>query len=184
MYHKILDEAVQELKENEFAALFEVDLVEKVKVLVQDCTIETDLELLIPEEYVANISERLGLYSKLDAIKNEEELGKFSTTLVDRFGPLPEPVKDLLETVRLRWKAEKLGIEKLTLKANQMKCYLLPSSRDDFYSSEIFQKIMRFAQLNSKNSKIKEYKNRLILTLSGVTSISKAQIKLDEMVNS
>ncbi|OYX13099.1 MAG: transcription-repair coupling factor, partial [Algoriphagus sp. 32-45-6] len=74
MYHKILDEAVQELKENEFAALFETDLAEKVKVLVQDCTIETDLELLIPEEYVSNISERLGLYSKLDSIKNEEEL--------------------------------------------------------------------------------------------------------------
>lgn len=184
MYHKILDEAVQELKENEFASLFEVDLKEKVKVLVQDCTIETDLELLIPEEYVANISERLGLYSKLDGIKDQEGLSKFSTNLLDRFGPLPTEVEDLLETVRLRWKAEKLGIEKLTLKGNQMKCYLLPSSRDDFYSSDVFQKIMRFAQFHSKNCKIKEYKNRLILTLSGVTSISKAQIKLNEMVNS
>lgn len=184
MYHKILDEAVQELKENEFASLFEVDLAEKVKVLVQDCTIETDLELLIPEEYVANISERLGLYSKLDGIKDEEALIKFSTTLLDRFGPLPTEVEDLLETVRLRWKAEKLGMEKLTLKGHQMKCYLLPSSRDDFYSSDVFQKIMRFAQFNSKNCKIKEYKNRLILTLSGVSSISKAQIKLSEMVNS
>lgn len=184
MYHKILDEAVQELKENEFASLFEVDLAEKVKVLVQDCTIETDLELLIPEEYVANISERLGLYSKLDGIKDEEGLSKFSTNLLDRFGPLPTEVEDLLETVRLRWKAEKLGVEKLTLKGNQMKCYLLPSSRDDFYSSAVFQKIMRFAQFNSKNCKIKEYKNRLILTLSGVSSISKAQVKLNEMVNS
>lgn len=184
MYHKILDEAVQELKENEFAALFEVDLAEKVKILVQDCTIETDLELLIPEEYVANISERLGLYSKLDAIKNEEGLNKFSSSLLDRFGPLPTEVADLLETVRLRWKAEKLGVEKLMLKGNQMKCYLLPSARNDFYSSEIFQKIMRFAQLHSKVCKIKEYKNRLILTLSGVASISKAQIKLNEMVNS
>lgn len=181
MYHKILDEAVQELKENEFAALFEVDLAEKVKVLVQDCTIETDLELLIPEEYVGNISERLGLYSKLDAIKNEEELSKFSTMLLDRFGPLPESVEDLMETVRLRWKAEKLGIEKLTLKGNQMKCYLLPASRDDFYSSDTFQKIMRFAQFNTRNCKIKEYKNRLILTLAGVSSISKAQVKLKEM---
>ncbi|MDG1276259.1 MAG: transcription-repair coupling factor [Algoriphagus sp.] len=181
MYHKILDEAVQELKENEFAALFEVDLAEKVKVLVQDCTIETDLELLIPEEYVGNISERLGLYSKLDAIKNEEELSKFSTMLLDRFGPLPESVEDLMETVRLRWKAEKLGIEKLTLKGNLMKCYLLPASRDDFYSSDTFQKIMRFAQFNTRNCKIKEYKNRLILTLAGVSSISKAQVKLKEM---
>lgn len=181
MYHKILDEAVQELKENEFAALFEIDLEEKVKVLVQDCTIETDLELLIPEGYVSNISERLGLYSKLDAIKNEEELGKFSEMLLDRFGPLPDSVKDLMETVRLRWTAEKLGIEKLVLKGNQMKCYLLPSSRNDFYSSVVFQKIMRFAQTHSKQSKIKEHKNRLILTLEGVTSITKAQNKLKDM---
>ncbi|MEP1956209.1 MAG: TRCF domain-containing protein, partial [Algoriphagus sp.] len=163
------------------AALFETDLSEKVKVLVQDCTIETDLELLIPEEYVGNISERLGLYSKLDAIKDEEELAKFSAMLLDRFGPLPESVADLMETVRLRWKAEKLGIEKLVLKGNVMKCHLLPSTRDDYYSSEIFQKIMRFAQMNSKLCKIKEYKNRLILTQANVSSISKAQIKLNEM---
>lgn len=184
MYHKILDEAVQELKENEFAALFEVDLKEKVKVLVQDCTIETDLELLIPEIYVSNISERLGLYSKLDSIKNEEELEKFGTMLNDRFGPIPETVVDLMETVRLRWKAEKLGIEKLVLKSGQMKCYLLPSSRDDFYSSPIFQKIMLFAQLNSKYFKIKEHKNRLILTVSEVSGISKAQNWLKEMLES
>lgn len=184
MYHKILDEAVQELKENEFAALFEVDLKEKVKVLVQDCTIETDLELLIPENYVSNISERLGLYSKLDSIKNEEELEKFGSMLDDRFGPIPEAVVDLMETVRLRWKAEKLGIEKLVLKSGQMKCYMLPASRDDFYSSPIFQKIMLFAQLNSKYFKIKEHKNRLILTVSEVSGISKAQNWLKEMLES
>lgn len=181
MYHKILDEAVQELKENEFAALFETDLAEKVKVLVQDCTIETDLELLIPEGYVSNISERLGLYSKLDAIKNEEALSKFATMLMDRFGPFPQVVNDLMETVRLRWLAEKLGIEKLVLKGRQMKCYLLPSSRDDFYSSAVFGKIMKFAQGHSRDCKIKEHKNRLILTLEGVPTIQKAQKMLLEM---
>ena len=181
MYHKILDEAVRELKENEFAALFETDFEEKVKVLVQDCTIETDLELLIPEGYVSNITERLGLYSKLDSIKNEEELEKFSTMLLDRFGPLPDAVQDLMETVKLRWTAEKLGIEKLVLKSNQMKCYLLPSSRDDLYSSVVFQKIMRFAQTHSRQTKIKEHKNRLILTVEGVASITKAQTKLRDM---
>ncbi|WP_026952933.1 transcription-repair coupling factor [Algoriphagus mannitolivorans] len=181
MYHKILDEAVQELKENEFAALFETDLKEKVKVLVQDCTIETDLELLIPEEYVGNISERLGLYSKLDSIKNEEELGKFSDMLQDRFGPLPEVVKELLETVKLRWLAEKLGIEKLVLKNHQMKCYLLPSSRDDFYSSPIFGSIMKFAQVHSRICKIKESKNRLILTIEGIKTIKGAERMLLEM---
>ncbi|GAB2503378.1 transcription-repair coupling factor [Algoriphagus taiwanensis] len=181
MYHKILDEAVQELKENEFAALFETDLKEKVKVLVQDCTIETDLELLIPEEYVGNISERLGLYSKLDAIKNEAELEKFRSMLLDRFGPVPEAVGDLLETVKVRWQAEKLGIEKLVLKGQQMKCHLLPSSRDDYYSSAIFGKMMKFAQLHPKVCKIKEYKNRLIFTIEGVKTIQKAEKTLLEM---
>lgn len=181
MYHKILDEAVQELKENEFAAIFETDLKEKVKVLVKDCTIETDLELLIPEGYVTNISERLGLYSKLDALKNEEELKNFEIMLTDRFGPFPEPVKDLMETVRLRWHAESLGIEKLVLKGKQMKCYLLPSNRDDFYSSEIFGKIMKYAQIHSRSCKIKEHKNRLILTIEGVSTIQKSQVVLEDM---
>ncbi|AMQ55409.1 transcription-repair coupling factor [Algoriphagus sanaruensis] len=183
MYHKILDEAVQELKETEFAALFETDLKEKVKVLVQDCTIETDLELLIPEEYVSNISERLGLYSKLDSIKNEEELAKFSQMLQDRFGPIPKTVEDLMETVRLRWVAETLGIEKLVLKNKQMKCYLLPSNRDDFYSSPVFGQIMKFAQVHPKTCKIKEHKNRLILTVEEVQRIQKAQKLLEEMKN-
>ena len=104
--------------------------------------------------------------------------------LEDRFGPVPEAVVDLMETVRLRWKAEKLGIEKLVLKNKQMKCYLLPASRDDFYSSPVFQQIMQFAQLNSRYFKIKEHKNRLILTVSDVSDISMAQKWLKEMLAS
>jgi len=181
MYHKILDEAVQELKENEFAALFETDLKEKVQVLVPDCTIETDLELLIPESYVANISERLGLYSKLDNLQKEEELHTFETSLLDRFGPLPQPVLDLLETVRLRWKAELLGIEKLVLKTGQMKCHLLPSSKESYYASPIFGSIMKFVQTHTRSCKIKEHKNRLLLSIDEVNSIQKAQHLLEEM---
>lgn len=181
MYHKILDEAVQELKENEFAALFEEDLKEKVSVLVQDCTIETDLELLIPESYVSNISERLGLYSKLDGLEKEEELDRFGQMLQDRFGPAPQAVQDLMETVRLRWQAEGLGIEKLVLKASQMKCYLLPSSKESFYNSSVFGNMMKFVQQHPKSCKIKEHKNRLILSVDQVLSIQKAQHLLREM---
>ena len=181
MYHKILDEAVQELKENEFAALFEEDLKEKVSVLVQDCTIETDLELLIPESYVSNISERLGLYSKLDGLEKEEELDQFGQMIQDRFGPAPQAVQDLMETVRLRWQAEELGIEKLVLKASQMKCYLLPSSKESFYNSSVFGNMMKFVQQHPKSCKIKEHKNRLILSVDQVLSIQKAQHLLREM---
>lgn len=171
MYHKILDEAVQELKENEFAALFEVDLKEKVEVLVRDCVIETDLELLIPETYVSNISERLNLYSQLDNIQEESALEKFEQNIKDRFGPVPNEVHALFETVRLRWLAERLGFEKLTLKNKQMKCYFVPSERHKYYQSAVFGNIMKKIQEKARYCKIKEYKNRLILVIDGVTSI-------------
>ncbi|MCH7407934.1 transcription-repair coupling factor [Belliella sp. DSM 111904] len=181
MYHKILDEAVQELKENEFAALFEVDLAEKVEILVQDCVIETDMEILIPEEYVSNISERLSLYSKLDNIKKETELEKHIQSIQDRFGPIPEVVNDLFETVRLRWHAEALGFEKLTLKNGIMKCYFLPSHKEKYFKSEIFGNILRYVSTQPKYCKMKEHKNRLILTINGVTTIKKAKQWLSEM---
>jgi transcription-repair coupling factor (superfamily II helicase) len=183
MYHKILDEAVQELKENEFAALFEVDLKEKVEILVQDCVIETDFELLIPESFVSNISERLNLYSKLDNIKKEEELQAFVKSVQDRFGPIPEVVNDLFEAVRLRWLAEKLGFEKLMLKNEVMKCYFVPSSKESYYKSEIFGQVLRFIQTQPKFCKIKEVKNRLILSISGVNNIQKAKKWLEEIKN-
>ncbi|WP_035805813.1 transcription-repair coupling factor [Lunatimonas lonarensis] len=175
MYHKILEEAVQELKENEFAALFEVDLKEKVQVLVRDCVIETDLELLIPDSYVSNISERLSLYSKLDNVKNEEELGKLEFELNDRFGPLPATVVTLMETVRLRWVAERLGFEKLVLKNEQMKCHFVSSEREDYYRSPLFGNILKKVQAFGKNGKIKEHKNRLILIIAHIKTVEKAK---------
>ena len=181
MYHKILDEAVQELKETEFAALFEGDLKEKTEVLVQDCTIETDMELLIPEEYVSNISERLSLYSNLDRLKSEEELETFRRSVVDRFGPAPKEVRALFETVQLRWLAEKLGFEKLVLKKAQMKCYFVPSSNERYFRSEIFGNIMKFIQTQGSKFKIKEHKNRLILTVADVDSVMKAKESLANM---
>lgn len=183
MYHKILDEAVQELKENEFAYLFEVDLKEKVEILVQDCVIETDLELLIPESYVSNISERLSLYAKLDNIKKEEELQTFIQSIRDRFGPVPPTVEDLFETVRLRWIAETLGFEKLMLKGGVMKCYFLPSEKEKYFKSETFGKILAYIQKHCKHCKIKEAKNRLILIIEEVKSIEKAKKWLEEMKN-
>lgn len=181
MYHKILDEAVQELKENEFAYLFEVDLKEKVEVLVQDCVIETDLELLIPETYVSNISERLSLYSKLDNIKKEDDLMKFMESIRDRFGPVPKVVEDLFETVRLRWIAEELGFEKLVVKGQVMKCYFVAPEREKYFKSDTFGRILAFIQTQGKYCKIKEVKNRLILVISEVNSIAKAKKWLEQM---
>lgn len=174
MYHKILDEAVQELKQTEFRDLFVKELSEAAKAVVQDCNIETDLEVIIPEEYVANISERLGLYSQLDNIKTEEELQQFQNSLVDRFGPMPDSVKELIETVRLRWLAETLGFEKLALKGEKMKCYFVSSDKEEYFKSEVFGKILAFAQMNPKRCHLKEVKDKLILTVNEVLTVNQA----------
>lgn len=183
MYHKILDEAVQELKENDFKDLFVNDLAkEAAKVVAQDCTIETDMEILIPDKYVANISERLGLYSKLDSIKNEEKLQEFITNVSDRFGPMPNAVKDLVETVRLRWSAEQLGFEKVVMKNEAMKCYFMPSDNEAYFQSPTFGKVLAFVQKHPKKSKMKEYKTRLILTFSEVQSVEEGKALLNQML--
>lgn len=182
MYHKILDEAVQELKETEFKDLFTKDLVkEAAKITAQDCTIETDLEILIPESYVSNIAERLSLYSKLDSIKDESGLTKFVTSVIDRFGPIPEPVEALIETVQLRWLAEYLGFEKVTLKGEAMKCYFLPSDNEAYFQSDTFGKVLAFVQQQPRLYKMKEYKKRLILRVEEISSVESAIQLLAQM---
>ena len=181
MYHKILDEAVQELKETEFKNLFTRDLSEVVKPLVQDCSIETDLEVLIPENYVTNTTERLRLYSRLDNIQNEEQLQEFKTMLEDRFGEVPEPVLELMSTVRLRWKAEQLGFEKLTLKGGTMKCYLVGLDNEEYFKSETFGKILQYVQQHSKRCRIKETKKRPILSIEKIETTQQAISTLDDI---
>ncbi|MEL7004196.1 MAG: transcription-repair coupling factor, partial [Bacteroidota bacterium] len=181
-YHKILDDAVQELKETEFKDLFIKELSEANKVLVQDCNIETDLELLIPDDYVNNISERLSLYSTLDNLKTEEELTTFSSSLSDRFGPIPDSVLELIETVRLRWVAEKLGFEKLSLKSEKLRCYFVSSDKEAYFKSEIFGSILTFVQGNPKKCRLKENKDKLILYIDNVQAVNQAKEILSQML--
>jgi transcription-repair coupling factor (superfamily II helicase) len=172
-YHKILDDAVQELKETEFKDLFATELAEKAKLIVQDCVIETDLEILIPDSYVANISERLGLYSRLDSLKNEDQLEKMGLELKDRFGPLPLPVEELMNTVRLRWLGELLGFEKLSLKNERLRGYFV-STNDRYFSSETFGKILGYIQLNPRQCKIKDQGGKAMLVVDNVEHVNQA----------
>lgn len=182
MYHKILDEAVQELKETEFKDLFTRDLVkEAARVVAQDCTIETDLEILIPDTYVSNTTERIGLYAKLDNIKNEEKLEKFVNNLRDRFGPIPESVQDLIQTVRLRWLAENLGFEKVILKNESMKCHFVPSEKEAYFQSETFGKVLAFVGQHPRECKMKEFKTRLVLRIDEVLTVNEAKDWLSRM---
>ena len=174
MYHKILDEAIQELKENEFKDLFVRELSEVTKPLVQDCSIETDLEVIIPETYISSTTERLRIYSRLDNIKDEAGLQEFKAMLEDRFGPMPEPVVELVNTVRLRWLAEQLGFEKLTLKSNRLKGYFAHADDQQYVNSDIFGQIIQFVQENPQRCQMKETKKRPILSIDDVDHVDEA----------
>jgi transcription-repair coupling factor (superfamily II helicase) len=182
LYHKILDEAVQELKENEFRELFEVSLSETVEKLKVDCQIETDLHVLIPEKYVTSISERLSLYTQLDDMKTEEELHKFEIMVKDRFGPLPPEVKDIIEIVRVRWMAEMVGMEKILLKNNNLKCYFVSSENELYYKSAIFGKILDYVKKNARKCSLKEAKGKLVLIFEKITSIEELNGILKDII--
>ena len=184
MYHKILDEAIQDLKESEFKELFEEELSKTVHELVQDCVIESDLELIIPEDYVQNITERLSLYTQLDNIKNENELQTFGNEVKDRFGPLPQSVKELMTSVRLRWLAEKLGFEKIVLKNDKLKGYFVPQEKEEYYKGPVFGKVLSYVQQHPKNSQLKDFKGRLILSVAPIKSVEEGKKTLENMLDS
>lgn len=180
-YHKILDDTIQELKETDFKELFAVELSEKAKLIVQDCVIETDLEILMPETYVNNTSERLQLYSRLDNIKDEEQLNKFSAELTDRFGEMPAPVLELISSVRLRWLGEELGFEKISLKGERLRGYFV-SHNDAYFNSEIFGKILQFVQTHSRQCKMREQAGKALLLIENVKSVDSAIELLHQMM--
>lgn len=184
MYHKILDEAIQELKEGEYKELFESDLMknkEALEGLIEDCNIETDFEALIPENYVSNISERLSLYTKLDDLKGEEELASYTNMIKDRFGPLPLGVENLIETVKLRWKAISIGFEKVTMKGGKMRCYISDKKSEEYFQSARFGNVLSFVKNNHQSSKMKEIKNKLLISVENVSTIEQARVVIEEM---
>lgn len=172
-YHKILDDAIQELKETDFKELFAEELSAKAKLIVPDCTIETDLEILIPDTYVSNISERLQLYSTLDNIPDEVGLARFQNSLIDRFGSMPESVGQLIDSVRLRWLGEYLGFEKISLKNGKMRAFFI-SGNDAYFKSDVFGKILAFVQGQSKRCRMKESGGKLVLTIESINSVATA----------
>ena len=171
MYHKILDEAVQELKENEFKSLFETDLGAVAEALKVDCQIETDLRVLIPEDYVSSISERLALYTRLDEIENEKELDEFMAEVKDRFGEWPTEVRDMYELVACRWKAQVLGIEKITLKGNILKLYFVSMEAQPNAGTTIIGQVIQFVNTKKGGCQLREKGGKLILQVEKVSTI-------------
>ena len=180
MYHKILDEALQELKETEFSELYQEEVRERK--FVTDCQIDTDLEILLPSDYVNNVTERLVLYKDLDSLQNEEQLKDYENKLRDRFGPLPAQARELLNTIRLRWLAEKLGFEKIVLKNKRFIGYFVSNQASPFYQSEIFTSVLKFVQGNAHRCRLKEEKSKLSLTMKDMDTVDHANEMLQKIL--
>ena len=177
-YQKIMNEAIEELKENEFKDLYPVENNIETKEYVKDLQIDTDFELLFPDDYINSVTERLTLYNELALIKDEENLLKYEQKLIDRFGALPKEALALLNSIRIKWKATSIGIEKLVMKQGKMVGYFVGDQQSDFYQSNRFMKMVQFVQMNSNLCKMKEKETknglRLLLTFENVKSINKA----------
>lgn len=185
-YQKIMNEAIEELKENEFKDLYPEENDIETKEYVKDIQIDTDFEILFPDEYINNISERLNLYNELSVIKTEEALQVYEQKLIDRFGPLPKQAVALLNSIRIKWIATKMGIEKLVLKQGKMVGYFVADQQSDFYQSNRFHTVLRFVQQQGNLCKMKEKETknglRLLLTFENVKSIKRA-LELMEMMH-
>ena len=175
-YQKILTEAIDELKEKEFKELYSGTEHES-KDFVKETVIDTDFELLFPDDYINNISERLNLYNKLSNLKTEEEFQKFEIELIDRFGELPKQAVDLLNSVRVKWIAIAMGLERVVMKQGKLVGYFIANQQSNFYQSEVFTRVLNYVQTNSHIVKMKEKNTRnglrLIITFENITSIDK-----------
>ena len=180
MYQKILAEAVRELKRSDFKELFE-DEISKQDDFVQDCTIDTDLEIIIPDSYVENIGERLSLYTRMDQSENDEELALMQTELVDRFGPLPNSVHDLFMTIRCRRIAIALGFEKMTLKDQTLRCFFINRPDSPYFESETFKQLLDYAQKNMNKAHFKQVGRSFILIIKEVQSMQHCYTTLEKI---
>ncbi len=182
MYQKILDEAIRELKRNQFKDLFKEE-ISREDDFVKDCTIDTDLEILIPDSYVESITERLSLYSRLDNCETENELEEFHQELQDRFGPVPPQVEDLFTTVRCRKTAVELGFEKMLLKDETLKCFFVSNPESPYFQSNTFNAILQFLQAGTNKATLKQVGKNGILIVREIRSMGKLHDFLKKMFN-
>ncbi len=177
-YQKIMNEAIEELKETEFKELYQDENENENKEYVKDLQIDTDFELLFPDEYINNISERLNLYNELGTIKEEVGLLAYEAKLIDRFGPLPKEAKALLNSIRIKWIATKMGIERIIMKNGKLIGYFVADQQSQYYNSKQFRQMLQFVQQHGNICKMKEKETknglRLLLTFENVKSIGKA----------
>ncbi|WP_245975091.1 transcription-repair coupling factor [Deminuibacter soli] len=180
MYQKILEEAIRELKRTSFKDLFK-DEISKQDDYVSDCTIDTDLEILIPDSYVESITERLSLYTQLDHCEKEEDLQEFYAGMIDRFGPMPSQVEDLFVTMRCRWLAIALGFEKMSLKEDTLRCYFINRNDSPYFESELFKNILAYLQTGTNKARLKQAGKNFLLVVDDIKDMAAMHRFLQQM---
>ena len=180
MYQKILAEAVRELKRTDFQELFKEE-ISKQDDFVSDCTIDTDLEIMIPDSYVENIGERLSLYTRLDQSEDDMELEQMKVELMDRFGPLPAPVNDLFVTIQCRRLAISLGFEKMTLKEKTMRCFFINRPDSPYFESDTFKDLLGFTNTSMNNAHFKQVGKTFILIIKDIQGMEACFSTLHKM---
>jgi transcription-repair coupling factor (superfamily II helicase) len=181
-YQKILEEAVNELKETEFKELF-VEEMEKRKEYVKEVELDTDIEMLIPDNYVTNIQERLALYTSLDEIENEEGILKFRSELKDRFGKIPKEVDELFNGLRIRWVCRKLGFERVILKNKKLRLYFLGNPQSSYFETPTFQGLLKYFSNEGPRMGyvMKQTPASLLIAKDGVKNLKETLILLERM---
>lgn len=178
IYHKILDEAIQELKEDEFKDLFKD---EKPRAAVSFTQIDTDLEVMIPDNYVTNITERYNLYTEISQLEDVEQLELFVQKLTDRFGPVPKQVRELLNTLRLQWLGKAIGFEKISYKKETLRGYFITDQQSNYFDGPEFGKVLHYVQANSRRCNLKEVKKTLRLAVEEVRNVAQAIEVLEQI---
>ncbi len=184
-YQKILSQAVTELKNDEFQDMYADEIKEgndiNAEEFVDDCTIECDLEMYFPDQYVPGASERMLLYRELDNIQSDEELEAYRNRLVDRFGPVPHEGEELMHVVLLRRLGRSLGCEKIMLKQGLLNMQLVSNADSVYYKSQTFGKVLAFVASNARRCDIREVKGRRLIRVNGVATVKDAVDILREM---
>ena len=183
-YQKILAETIKELKENEFKDLYEQAAKERGEDFVEDVHIDTDMALLLPDDYVNNIEERLKLYQRLSEVSEEEGLHQFEMELRDRFGAPPSQVNDLLSSVRLKWAARHIGFSKVILKGGKLIGHFAAENESDYYQLPIFGAVLNYLQQHPRQAQVKQKGDRLTFVVQPIAHLDDALRTLNEIATS
>jgi len=176
-YQKILSQAVTELKNDEFADLYAEDAKKGEATggdFVDDCALESDIEMYFPEQYVPSDSERMLLYRELDNLKTDEELDRYHARMVDRFGPVPQVGEELMRVVPLRRMGKALGCEKLVLKQGRMTLFFVSNPQSAYYQSRAFDNILSYIAANPRRCNLREQNGKRSVVITGVNTVAEA----------